>query len=53
MRLWQGAGGRQMALSLQEDREVSRSGLLPQVPLRNSVCQCLLISQGPLKSLRS
>lgn len=25
------------------------SGLLPEVTLRNSVCQCLLISQGPLK----
>lgn len=38
-----------MALSLQKDGEVSRSGLLPKVNLRNSVCQCLFISQGPLK----
>lgn len=39
--------GRQMALSLQKD--VLRSGLLPDVMLRNSVCQCLLVSQSPLK----
>lgn len=38
-----------MALSLQKDGEVSISGLVPEVTLRNSECQCLLISQGPLK----
>lgn len=49
LRLWQGVGGRQVALSLQKDGKVSRSGFLPEVTLRNSVCQCLLISQGPFE----